>query len=107
MNDKKDYSMYSQLYLDLKINNQVTIGLQNTRITSTPSKSAYLTHNEVTANQYRKHFPLRNAILKYKILADSERKKAADNRKCAKWFECFGGFKIAPLDILEKLQAKL
>ena len=107
MNDKKDYSMYSQLYLDLKINNQVTIGLQNTRITSTPSKSAYLTHNEVTANQYRKHFPLRNAILKYKILADSERKKAADNRKCAKWFEWFGGVKIAPLDITEKLQAKL
>ena len=107
MKSYKEYNMYSQLYLDLKINNQVTIGLQNTRITSTASKSAYLTHNEVTANQYRKHFPLRNAILKYKILADSDRKKAADSRKCAKWFEWFGAVKIAPLDITEKLQAKL
>jgi len=96
---------YSQLYVNLKVNNQVTIGLQNTRLISNVGKSAYLTHNQVAENQIEKHFPVRNAVLKYKKIAASDRQNSAKSRKSKGYLNWFFGIKKNPLDIMKKLQA--
>ena len=98
---------YSQLYVNLNINNQVTIGLQNTRLISDAGKSAYLTHNQIAERQIERHFPLKNAVLKYKQIADIERKSKAKNKKSKHFLHWALGVKIRPLDITKKLQANL
>ena len=99
--------MYSQLYLNLSINNQVTIGLQNTRLLNDAGKSAYLTHNSIAQKQIERHFPLKNVCLKYKALAEHDRKSQIKVRKSKSFLKWYFGVKIRPLDITEKLQAKL
>ena len=99
--------MYSQLYVNLSINNQVTIGLQNTRLLNDAGKSAYLTHNSIAQKQIERHFPLKNVCLKYKALAKHERKAQKKVHKSKAFLSWHFGIKIAPLDITQKLQAKL
>jgi len=96
---------YSQLYVNLKVNNQVTIGLQNTRLISDAGKSAYLTHNQVAEHQIEKNFPIRNAVLKYKQIAASDRQNSAKSKKSKEYLNWFLGIKKRPLDIMKKLQA--
>ena len=98
---------YSQLYINLKVNNQVTIGLQNTRLKNDAGKSAYLTHNQIAEHQIERHFPLKNAVLKYKQIADIERKNQAKNKKSTAFLHWALGVKVRPLDITKKLQANL
>ena len=98
---------YSQLYINLKVNNQVTIGLQNTRLINDAGKSAYLTHNQVAEGQIERHFPLKNAVLKYKQIADIGRKNQAKNKKSKAFLHWALGVKVGPLDITKKLQANL
>ena len=98
---------YSQLYINLKCNNQVTIGLQNTRLINDAGKSAYLTHNQIAEHQIEKHFPLKNAVLKYKQIADIERKNQAKSQKSKAFLHWAFGIKVRPLDITKKLQANL
>ena len=98
---------YSQLYINLAINNQVTIGLQNTRLKNDAGKSAYLTHNQIAEHQIERHFPLKNAVLKYKRIADIERKSQTKNKKSKAFLHWSLGVKVRPLDITEKLQAML
>lgn len=98
---------YSQLYINLKCNNQITIGLQNTRIISDAGKSAYLTHNQIAEKQIEKHFPIRNAVLKYKEIAAIDRKNANKSRKSKEYLQWALGIKKRPLDIMKKLQANL
>ena len=96
---------YSQLYVNLKVNNQVTIGLQNTRLISDAGKSAYLTHNQIAENQIENHFPIRNAVLKYKQEVASARQNSAKSRKSKGYLQWALGVKKRPLDIMKKLQA--
>ena len=98
---------YSQLYINLKVNNQVTIGLQNTRLKNDAGKSAYLTHNQIAEHQIERHFPLKNAVLKYKQIADIERKSQAKSKKSKAFLHWALGVKVRPLDITEKLQRTL
>ena len=98
---------YSQLYVNLKVNNQVTIGLQNTRLISDAGKSAYLTHNQIAEKQIEKHFPIRNTVLKYKEIAAIARKNANKSRKSKAYLQWALGIKKCPLDIMKKLQANL
>ena len=99
--------MYSQLYVNLSINNQVTIGLQNTRLLNDAGMSAYLTHNSIAQRQIERHFPLKNVCLKYKALAEHERKSQIKVRKSKGFLRWYFGVKIAPLDITQKLQRAL
>ena len=99
--------MYSQLYINLSINNQVTVGLQNTRLLNDAGKSAYLTHNSIAQKQIERHFPLKNVCLKYKQIADIERKSQKKVHKSKAFLRWYFGVKISPLDITQKLQAKL
>ena len=96
---------YSQLYIECNINNQVTVGLQNARLKSTAGKSAYLTHNEIAERQIERFFPLKNAVLKYKQIADIDRKSQATTKKSKHFLHWALGVKIRPLDITKKLQA--
>lgn len=96
--------MYSQLYVNLSINNQVTIGLQNTRLINDAGKSAYLTHNSIAQKQIERHFPLKNACLKYKAIAEHERKSQIKVRKSKAFLLWCFGVKKSPLDITQKLQ---
>lgn len=96
---------YSQLYINLKVNNQITIGLQNTRLISDAGKSAYLTHNQVAERQIENHFPIRNAVLKYKQIAASDRQNSVKSRKSKGFLQWALGVKKRPLDIMKKLQA--
>ena len=98
---------YSQLYINCSINNQVTIGLQNTRLISNAGKSAYLTHNQIAERQIERNFPLRNAVLKYKQIVGIDRKSQAKNKKSKAFLHWAMGIKIRPLDITKKLQATL
>lgn len=98
---------YSQLYVNLSINNQVTIGLQNTRLLNDAGKSAYLTHNSVAQKQIERHFPLKNVCLKYKALAEHERKAQKKVHKSKAFLRWYFGIKISPLDITQKLQRML
>ena len=98
---------YSQLYVNLKCNNQVTIGLQNTRLINDAGKSAYLTHNQVAERQIEKHFPLRNVVLKYKQIAVIDRRNSAKTKKSKAFLHWALGVKVRPLDITEKLQRTL
>lgn len=98
---------YSQLYVNLKCNNQVTIGLQNTRLINDAGKSAYLTHNQIAEHQIERHFPLKNAVLKYKQLAENDRKNQAKKSKSKAFLHWALGIKVPPLDITKKLQAML
>lgn len=95
---------YSQMYVNLNINNQVTIGLQNTRLISDAGKSAYLTHNEIAERQIERHFSLRSAVLKYKQIADIDRRNSAKTKKSKAFLHWALGAKIRPLDITKKLQ---
>ena len=99
--------MYSQLYVNLSINNQVTIGLQNTRLINDAGKSAYLTHNSIAQKQIERHFPLKNVCLKYKALAEHERKAQKKVHKSKAFLRWYFGVKIRPLDITQKLQRML
>ena len=96
---------FSQLYVNLKVNNQVTIGLQNTRLISGAGKSAYLTHNQVAEHQIEKRFPIRNAVLKYKGIAAITRQNSAKSKKSKGFMQWALGTKKRPLDIMKKLQA--
>ena len=98
---------YSQLYINLSINNQVTIGLQNTRLLNDAGKSAYLTHNSIAQKQIERHFPLKNVCLKYKALAEYERKSQKKVHKSKAFLFWYFGIKISPLDITQKLQRLL
>ena len=96
--------MYTQLYLSLKVNNQITIGLQNTRLKNDAGKSAYLTHNEIAERQIERKYPLRLAIAKHDREMNIERKYQDSVRKSKSFLHWFLGVKIRPLDITQKLQ---
>ena len=96
--------MYTQLYLSLKVNNQITIGLQNTRLKNDAGKSAYLTHNQIAERQIERKYPLRLAIAKYDREMNIERKYQDSIRKTKSFLHWFLGVKIRPLDITQKLQ---
>ena len=98
---------FCQLYINLKCNNQVTVGLQNTRLINDAGKSAYLTHNQIAEHQIERHFPLKNAVLKYKQLAENDRKNQANKSKSKAFLHWALGIKIRPLDITKKLQRRL
>ena len=98
---------YSQLYINLKVNNQVTIGLQNTRLINDAGKSAYLTHNEISERQIEKHFPLESCIANYRMGQSYERYKRKKFLEIPLFLRRFKGKKNPPLDITKKLQANL
>ena len=98
---------YSQLYINLKVNNQVTIGLQNTRLINDAGKSAYLTHNEIAERQIEKHFPLESCIANYRMGQSYERYKRKKFLEIPLFLRRFKGKKNPPLDITKKLQANL
>ena len=99
--------MYTQLYINLKINNQVTIGLQNTRLINDAGKSAYLTHNEIAEKQIEKGFPLESCIANYRTAQSYERYKRKKFLEIPLFLRRFKGRKKTPLDITKKLQANL
>ena len=96
--------MYTQLYLSLKVNNQITIGLQNTRLRNDVGKSAYLTHNEIAERQIERKYPLRLVIAKHGRDMNIERKYQDSVRKSKSFLHWFLGVKNRPLDITQKLQ---
>ena len=98
---------YSQLYIDLKVNNQVTIGLQNTRLISDAGKSAYLTHNEIAERQIEKGFPLESCIANYRTGQSYERYKRKKFLEIPLFLRRYKFKKNVPLDITKKLQANL
>ena len=95
---------YSQIYIECNINNQVTIGLQNTRLISDVGKSAYLTHNQVAERQIEKHFPLESCIANYRMGQSYERYKRMKFLEIPLFLRRFKGKKNPPLDITKKLQ---
>ena len=99
--------MYTQLYINLKINNQVTIGLQNTRLKNDAGKNAYLTHNEIAERQIERKYPLRLVIAKHGRDMNIERKYQDSVRKSKSFLHWFLGVKNRPLDITQKLQRML
>ena len=99
--------MYTQLYINLKVNNQITIGLQNTRLKNDAGKSAYLTHNEITERQIERKYPLRLVIAKNVYQVNIERKYSDSVRKSKGFLSWALGVKKKPLDITKKLQANL
>ena len=98
---------YSQLYINLKVNNQVTIGLQNTRLINDTGKSAYLTHNEIAERQIEKHFPLESCIANYRMGQSYERYKRKKFLEIPLFLRQYKFQKKSPLDITKKLQANL
>lgn len=96
--------MYTQLYLNLKVNNQITIGLQNTRLKNDAGKSAYLTHNEIAERQIERKYPLKLVIAKHNREMNIERKYQDSVRKSKSFLHWFLGVKNRPLDITQKLQ---
>ena len=99
--------MYTQLYINLKVNNQITIGLQNTRLKNDAGKSAYLTHNEIAERQIERKYPLRLAIAKNSYQMNIERKYLDSVRKSKGFLSWALGVKKRPLDITKKLQADI
>ena len=99
--------MYTQLYINLKVNNQITIGLQNTRLKNDVGKSAYLTHNEIAERQIERKYPLRLVIAKNDYQMNIERKYLDSVRKSKGFLSWALGVKKRPLDITKKLQAML
>ena len=98
---------YSQLYINLKANNQVTIGLQNTRLINNAGKSAYLTHNEIAESQIEKGFPLESCIANYRMRQSYERYKRKKFLEIPLFLRQYKFQKKSPLDITEKLQRTL
>lgn len=99
--------MYTQLYINLKVNNQITIGLQNTRLKNDAGKSAYLTHNEVAEKQIEKHFPLEPCIAVYKMGQSYERYKRKKFLEMPLFLRQYKFQKKKQLDITKKLQANV
>lgn len=99
--------MYSQLYVNLSINNQVTIGLQNTRLINNSGKSAYLTHNEIAEKQIEKHFPLESCIANYRSQQSYARYERKKFLEIPLFLRQFKSKKNLPLDITQKLQRAL
>ena len=99
--------MYSQLYVNLNINNQVTIGLQNTRLKNDAGKSAYLTHNEIAERQIEKGFPLESCIANYRMSQSYERYKRKKFLEIPLFLRQYKFQKSRTLDITEKLQRTL
>ena len=97
--------MYTQLYINLKVNNQITIGLQNTRLKNDAGNSAYLTHNEIEERQIERKYPLRLVIAKNDYQMNIERKYLDSVRKSKGFLSWALGVKKSPLDITKKLQA--
>lgn len=99
--------MYSQLYVNLSINNQVTVGLQNTRLLNNSGKSAYLTHNEIAEKQLEKHFPLESCIANYRSQQSYARYERKKFLEIPLFLRQFKNKKFRPLDITQKLQRML
>ena len=98
---------YSQLYINLKVNNQITIGLQNTRLINDAGKSAYLTHNEIAEKQIEKHFPLDSCIANYRMGQSYERYKRKKFLEIPLFLRQYKFQKSHRLDITKKLQRTL
>ena len=99
--------MYTQLYVNLAINNQVTIGLQNTRLLNSAGKSAYLTHNEIAEKQMERHFPLESCIVNYRSQQSYARYERKKFLEIPLFLRQFKSKKFRPLDITQKLQRML
>ena len=88
---------YSQLYIKCNINNQVTIGLQNTHLISDAGKSAYLVHNQIAERQIEKNYPLESCIANYRMGQSYERYKRMKFLEIPLFLRRFKGKKIPPL----------
>lgn len=98
---------YSQLYVNLKVNNQVTIGLQSTRQKNDSGKNLHLTHNQVAERQIEKKYPLKLIISDHKFRAGIERKYREAVKKSPDFLRWYTNGLSPLLDITQKLQRSL
>ena len=99
--------MYTQLYLSLKVNNQITVGLQNTRMINDSGKNAYLTHSQIAERQVERKYPLKLIIADHKNKLNIERKYRAAVVKSPDFLRWYTKGLAPTLDITKNLQRSL